>query len=95
MTPYALAAEQRSEPLGLDDTRPRLSRKLSSDRRGAAQTAYRITAAARATDLDESARLLWDSGRRDSTETLRGTVPPRSGSAGTAGPSTAASSPRR
>jgi len=38
MTPYALTTEQRSEPLGLDDTRPRLSWKPSSDRRGAAQT---------------------------------------------------------
>jgi alpha-L-rhamnosidase len=70
MTPYALTTEQRTEPLGLDETRPRLSWKLNGDRRGAAQTAYRITAAARAEDLDEPARLLWDSGRRDSDETL-------------------------
>jgi alpha-L-rhamnosidase len=70
MTPYELTTEQRSEPLGLGERRPRLSWKLSSDRQGVAQTAYRITAAACETDLDESARLLWDSGRRDSTETL-------------------------
>ena len=28
MTPYGLTTEQRSEPLGLDETRPRLSWKL-------------------------------------------------------------------
>ncbi len=70
MTPYALTTEQRSEPLGLDETRPRLSWKLRSDRHGAAQTAYRITAAATGTDLDDPARLVWDSGRRDSDDTL-------------------------
>jgi alpha-L-rhamnosidase len=63
MTPYALTTEQRSEPLGLDDTRPRLSWKLRSDRRGAAQTAYRITA-------EVLGRTVWDTGRRDSDETL-------------------------
>jgi alpha-L-rhamnosidase len=65
MTPYGLTTEQRTEPLGLDEPRPRLSWKLRSDRRGAAQTAYRITATAA-----DSARLIWDSGRRESGETL-------------------------
>jgi alpha-L-rhamnosidase len=70
MTPYGLTTEQRSEPLGLGETRPRLSWKLRSERHGAAQTAYRITAAATESDLDDPARLMWDSGRRDSDETL-------------------------
>lgn len=70
MIPYALTTEHRVEPVGLGEPRPRLSWKLDSDRRGAAQTAYRIVAAASETDLDEPARLLWDSGRRDSGETL-------------------------
>ena len=70
MTPYGLQTEQRTEPLGLDEPRPRLSWKLRSDRRGAAQSAYRITAAARAADLDLPDRLMWDSGRRTSGETL-------------------------
>jgi alpha-L-rhamnosidase len=70
MTPYDLSTEQLTEPLGVGETRPRLSWKLRSDRRGAAQTAYRITAAARVTDLDDPARLLWDTGRRASDDTL-------------------------
>lgn len=70
MTPYGLQTEQRTEPLGLGETQPRLSWKLDSRRRGAAQSAYRITAAAHAADLDERARLIWDSGRRESRDTL-------------------------
>jgi len=70
MIPYALTTEHRVEPLGLGEPRPRLSWKLGSERRGAAPTAYRIIAAASETDLDDPARLLWDSGRRDGAETL-------------------------
>ena len=70
MTPYGLTTEQLSEPLGLDEPRPRLSWKLRSARHGAAQSAYRITAALRAADLDESDRLIWDSGRRAGNDTL-------------------------
>jgi len=70
MTPYGLQTEQRHQPLGVGDGRPRLSWKLDSDRRGAAQTAYRITAAERETDLDDPARLVWDTGRRESGKTL-------------------------
>ncbi|MGK5684084.1 family 78 glycoside hydrolase catalytic domain [Actinoplanes sp. URMC 104] len=63
MTPYGLTTEQLTEPLGLGEPRPRLSWKLRSDRHGAAQSAYRITATV-------EGRLVWDSGRRDSDETL-------------------------
>jgi hypothetical protein len=66
MTPYGLQTEQRVEPLGLDEPRPRLSWKLAADRRGAAQSAYRITAAAAEPDLNDPSRLLWDTGRRES-----------------------------
>jgi alpha-L-rhamnosidase len=68
--PYGLQVEQRREPLGLGEPRPRLSWKLESDRRGAAQSAYRITAALCPDDLDDPARLLWDSGKRESAEGL-------------------------
>ena len=69
--PYGLQTEQRTEPLGVDQACPRLSWKLRSDRRGAAQSAYRITATAHdPADLDDPARLLWDSGRRESGEGL-------------------------
>lgn len=66
LRPYGLQTEQRPEPLGIGQARPRLSWKLDCDRRGAAQSAYRITAAQRAADLDDPGRLLWDSGRRRS-----------------------------
>jgi alpha-L-rhamnosidase len=63
MTPYGLTTEQRTEPLGLGETHPRLSWKLRSDRRGAAQTAFRITATV-------LGRLVWDTGRRESDESV-------------------------
>lgn len=68
LRPYGLRTEHRHEPLGLDVPRPRLSWRLESDRRGAAQTAYRLTAAGHPVDLDDSDRLLWDSGRRESDD---------------------------
>ncbi|HEX6685029.1 MAG TPA: family 78 glycoside hydrolase catalytic domain [Candidatus Limnocylindrales bacterium] len=61
---YGLQTEQRHEPLGIDEAHPRFSWKLDSDRRGAAQSAYRLTVAAHAED--DPANLLWDSGKRDS-----------------------------
>ncbi|MEV6373277.1 alpha-L-rhamnosidase [Micromonospora musae] len=70
MTPYGLETEQRREPLGLGERQPRLSWKLESDRRGAAQSAYRLTAAERAADLDAPDRLLWDTGRREADDGL-------------------------
>ena len=53
--PYGLQTEQRHEPLGLGEPRPRLSWKLAQRPPGAAQSAYRITAAERAADLDDAA----------------------------------------
>ena len=70
LRPYGLQTEQRTEPLGVGEPRPRLSWRLASDRRGAAQSAYRITAADRAADLDDPTRLAWDSGRRESSDGL-------------------------
>ncbi|GAA1656078.1 alpha-L-rhamnosidase [Actinoplanes couchii] len=63
MIPYGLTTEQRTEPLGLDEPRPRLSWKLRSERTGAAQTAYRITATS-------SGSTVWDTGRRESADTI-------------------------
>jgi alpha-L-rhamnosidase len=70
LRPDDLCAEQVRQPLGMGERNPRLSWKLHSERRGAAQNAYRITAAERETDLDDPDRLLWDSGRRESGDTL-------------------------
>jgi alpha-L-rhamnosidase len=66
MTPYGLTTEQRTEPLGPGERQPRLSWKSRSDRRGAAQTAYRVTA-------EVLGRIVWDTGRRESDETGRST----------------------
>ncbi|MEV0900795.1 family 78 glycoside hydrolase catalytic domain [Actinoplanes sp. NPDC049802] len=63
MIPYGLTTEQRTEFLGLGEPAPRLSWKLRSDRTGAAQSAYRITATA-------DGETVWDTGRRESTDTL-------------------------
>ncbi|MFF2386317.1 family 78 glycoside hydrolase catalytic domain [Streptomyces sp. NPDC058108] len=70
LTPYALQTEQRAEPLGTGELRPRLSWKLRGHRRAAAQSAYRITAAQRAADLNTPERLVWDTGRRAASESL-------------------------
>jgi Bacterial alpha-L-rhamnosidase concanavalin-like domain len=64
MTPYGLSTEQRTEPLGLGEPLPRLSWKLGSERRGAAQTAYRITAATDAADRVLAEVAPTDVGRR-------------------------------
>jgi alpha-L-rhamnosidase len=69
LDPYGLETEQRHEPLGIGEPRPRLTWKLRSRRRGAAQSAYRITAAPTPADLD-GGPLLWDTGRRTSTDGL-------------------------
>ncbi|MEU5879945.1 family 78 glycoside hydrolase catalytic domain [Spirillospora sp. NPDC047279] len=69
LTPYGLTCEMLEEPLGLDERLPRLSWKLRSERRGDAQSAYRITVALSEADLDDG-RLLWDTGRRESGDTL-------------------------
>ncbi|MGH3500642.1 MAG: family 78 glycoside hydrolase catalytic domain [Nocardioidaceae bacterium] len=70
LAPYGLTCELLDIPLGVDEPRPRLSWKLASDRRGDAQTAYRIRVAAHPDDVDEPGRVLWDTGRRTSGETL-------------------------
>jgi alpha-L-rhamnosidase len=70
LRPYGLQTEQRTEPLGVGQPRPRMSWRLDCARHGAAQSAYRITVAERAADLDEPDRLRWDSGRRESGDGL-------------------------
>lgn len=57
--PIKLVCEFLNNPLGLDETKPRLSWKLSDSRPGALQKAYQIQAAASAEAL-ESGPLLWD-----------------------------------
>jgi alpha-L-rhamnosidase len=68
LTPYDLTCELVATPLGIDEPAPRLAWRLRSDRRGDAQTGYRLRVAERADDLDRPDRVLWDTGRVDSPE---------------------------
>ncbi len=59
----ALKTEFIDRPLGLDTLKPRFSWQLQSGRRGAKQSAYRITAASSETKLKAGVADIWDSGR--------------------------------
>ena len=59
--------EYRSNPLGMDDTRPRFSWRLASDRQETVQVACRLQVAASADGFDAP---VWDSGRRESDQSL-------------------------
>jgi alpha-L-rhamnosidase len=63
LTPYALQCEYRSAPLGIGETRPRLSWRLRSGRRGDRPTSCRVTVV-RLARSGREADLCWDSGWR-------------------------------
>jgi alpha-L-rhamnosidase len=65
-----LRCEYRVDPLGIDETRPRLSWVVESSRRAQKQSAYRILAASNKTDLDRDVGDLWDTGKVESDETV-------------------------
>lgn len=58
-----LRCEDLVDPLGIDQEAPRLSWRMRSDARGAAQTAYRILCATEPGLLEEGKADLWDSGK--------------------------------
>jgi alpha-L-rhamnosidase len=62
--------EYRVNPLGIDVERPRLSWRLATARRGAAQRAYRVRVASDPDLLGGDAADLWDSGRVESDQSL-------------------------
>lgn len=64
-----LRCEYLVDPLGMDETAPRLSWCLESPRRGARQTAYRIRVASTAAGLAAGEADRWDSGRVESETT--------------------------
>ena len=66
----ALRCEYLQDPVGIDETTPRLSWRLESDKRGQNQTAYRILVASSSKILAEGQGDLWDSGRVDSNRTI-------------------------
>lgn len=58
-----LRVNYRKNPLGIDDTRPRLSWELTSEKRGFIQSAYQIEVAYQG---DFTSALVWDSGKIES-----------------------------
>jgi alpha-L-rhamnosidase len=68
--PVHLRCEYRTNPLGIGETKPRLSWKLESTQRGALQAAYQILAANTADELRANRGTLWDSGKIASDQSL-------------------------
>ncbi len=66
-----LRTEYAANPLGIDVARPRLSWGLQSAERAQRQTAYRILVATSEERLGEGRADLWDSGRRDSGQSIQ------------------------
>ena len=69
--PVQLRCEYRTNPLGIDETEPRLGWRLAAGdgaARGLSQTAYRVLAASSRDLLIKESGDLWDSGKIDSAE---------------------------
>lgn len=66
--PAGLRCEYLSEPLGLDETAPRLSWINHSPQRGWTQSAYQVLVSSNTENLANGVGDLWDSGRVDSDE---------------------------
>ncbi|MCP9236133.1 alpha-L-rhamnosidase [Lewinella sp. JB7] len=65
-----LRFEQQENTLGVGEARPRLSWRLQSADRDVMQTAYQIRVAANETDLERGRRLIFDSGKVDSDQSV-------------------------
>ncbi|TWU03637.1 Bacterial alpha-L-rhamnosidase [Neorhodopirellula pilleata] len=70
LTPVHLRCEYLVDPLGIDETEPRLTWRVQSDRRGQVQTAYQILVASDSEKLAMDQGDLWDTGKIASSETL-------------------------
>ena len=69
--PQHLRCEYLVDPLGIDETAPRLSWEMDDPRRGAAQRAYQIMAASSETALEQDSGDLWDTGKVASDESVQ------------------------
>ena len=65
-----LRCEYRTNPLGIDEARPRLGWVLHSDRRDEGQSAYRVLVATSEALLAHDKGDLWDSGKVGSSESV-------------------------
>jgi alpha-L-rhamnosidase len=70
LEPVALRCEYRENPLGIDETKPRLSWRVESRERGQRQTAYQLLVATSQELLQPGKADLWDSGKVSSDETV-------------------------
>jgi alpha-L-rhamnosidase len=70
LIPYDLRCEYKTNPMGIDVVRPRLSWKLKSDQPGQFQSAYQVQVASSAERLEAGKADLWDSGKVESDETI-------------------------
>ncbi len=66
-----LRCEYRANPLGIDNSQPRLGWVLEADRRGENQTAYQVLVASTAAKLASGNADLWDSGKVVSPESVK------------------------
>jgi alpha-L-rhamnosidase len=71
LTPTQLRCENRVDPLGLDEPKPRLSWQVVSSQRGQQQTAYHILVASSLARLNQNQGDLWDSGQVNGDETIQ------------------------
>ena len=67
---FGMKCEYKTNPIGIDVTKPRLSWKMSSSQRAVRQAVYQIRAAGSVDELTAGKNLLWDSGKVDSEESV-------------------------
>jgi alpha-L-rhamnosidase len=65
-----LSTEYKTNPLGIDVRKPRLSWQMQTATRGVMQSAYQVRVAPSVADLQTGRNLLWDSGRVNSDESI-------------------------
>ncbi|MBI1336712.1 MAG: Bacterial alpha-L-rhamnosidase [Phycisphaera sp.] len=68
-SPHHLRCEYFTNPIGLDETKPRLSWLIRDERRGAKQSAYQVQVAGDVSLLQSEQPDLWDSGNVESDQT--------------------------
>ena len=70
LTAERLRCEYLANPIGMDETRPRLSWMVTSDQRGQKQIAYHILVAGDPEALNQHRGDLWDSGKVVGSQTV-------------------------
>jgi alpha-L-rhamnosidase len=65
-----LTCEYKTNPLGIDVEKPRLSWKIESDKNAVLQSAYEIRVAGEKRDVTSGKNLIWDTGKVDSDQSI-------------------------